>query len=359
MPRSPRLALTGTVAALALGLTACAGGTSDPSPTTPAADATTTQAGRTSDGTVTLYSGRSENLVQPLLDQFTKDTGIKVEVRYDKTAAMAAQLIEEGDRSPADLFLAQDAGALGAAAKAGVLTELDRSTLDSVPEAYRDDEGRWVGVTGRVRVLAYNEDKVSTDELPASYADLTGDAWRGRVGVAPTNASFQTFVTALRLVKGEDAARSWLSDLDANDPQIREKNTEILADVDAGKIDAGLVNHYYLYELAKERGVAPEDLKASLHFFPDGDLGSLVNVSGAGLVGEQEDDDAKRLIEYLLSEKGQKYFAEETSEYPLVDGVDAPAGLPELSELQSPDVNLNDLDDLQSTVTVIQESGLL
>ena len=139
-----------------------------------------------------------------MLDQFTQETGIEVEVRYDKTAAMAAQLIEEGDSSPADVFLAQDAGALGATAKEGVLTEMDEETLETVPEQYRDDEGRWVGLTGRVRVLAYNEDTVTQADLPVTVAELTEDEWKGRVGVAPTNASFQTFVTALRTVEGED-----------------------------------------------------------------------------------------------------------------------------------------------------------
>ena len=364
------LALTGTAAALLLGLTACAGGGTSAASSQPASGSVagssaasasdTAQAGTgASDGKVTLYSGRDENLVQPVLDQFTQETGIEVEVRYDKTAAMAAQLIEEGDSSPADVFLAQDAGALGATAKEGVLTEMDEETLETVPEQYRDDEGRWVGLTGRVRVLAYNEDTVTQADLPVTVAELTEDEWKGRVGVAPTNASFQTFVTALRTVEGEDEAREWLEGLAENDPQIREKNGEILADVDAGTIDVGLINHYYLYEMAKEKGVAPEDMKASLHFFEDGDLGSLVNVSGIGLVGEQEDADAQKLVDYLLSEKGQQYFVEETFEYPMVDGVEPPAGLPALDDLEAPDVDLNDLDDLQSSVQLIQESGLL
>lgn len=366
--RSP-LALTGTAAALLFGLTACAGGgaasgPSDAGSASPASGSSaasgTEQAGAgDSDSKVTLYSGRDENLVQPVLDQFTEETGIEVEVRYDKTAAMAAQLIEEGDSSPADVFLAQDAGALGATAKEGVLSEMDEETLEAVPEQYRDDEGRWVGLTGRVRVLAYNEDKVKQEDLPESVSELTEDEWKGRVGIAPTNASFQTFVTALRAVEGEDEAREWLAGMAENDPQIREKNGEILSDVDAGTIDVGLINHYYLYEVAKEKGVAPEDMRASLHFFDDGDLGSLVNVSGIGLVGEQEDADAQKLVDYLLSQEGQQYFVEETFEYPMIEGVEPPAGLPALDELEAPDVDLNDLDDLQSSVQLIQESGLL
>ena len=363
MPQSRALSrgvrLSAVSATLLLALTACAGGTGGSGSDSASGAASGSASAAESDKKVTLYSGRSEDLVQPILDEFTDETGIEVEVRYDKTPAMAAQLIEEGEGSPADVFLSQDAGALGAVAKEGLFTPLAQETLDRVPETYRDDEGDWVGLTGRVRVLAYNEEKVPEADLPTSVDELTDPKWKGRVGVAPTNASFQTFVTALRLQKGEDEARTWLEDFAANDPQRREKNGEILADVDAGTIDVGLINHYYLYEMAKEKGVAPEDMKASLHFFEDGDLGSLVNVSGIGLVGEQEDADAQKLVDYLLSEKGQQYFVEETFEYPMVDGVEPPAGLPALEDLEAPDVDLNDLDDLQSSVQLIQESGLL
>ena len=325
MPQSRALSrgvrLSAVSATLLLALTACAGGTGGSGSDSASGAASGSASAAESDKKVTLYSGRSEDLVQPILDEFTDETGIEVEVRYDKTPAMAAQLIEEGEGSPADVFLSQDAGALGAVAKEGLFTPLAQETLDRVPETYRDDEGDWVGLTGRVRVLAYNEEKVPEADLPTSVDELTDPKWKGRVGVAPTNASFQTFVTALRLQKGEDEARTWLEDFAANDPQRREKNGEILADVDAGTLDTGLVNHYYLFELAREKGVAPEELGASLHFFPDGDLGSLVNVSGMRLVGEQADGDAAALVEYLLSEDGQSYFAEETGEYPLVEGV--------------------------------------
>lgn len=311
------------------------------------------------DGTVTLYSGRNEDLVQPVLDQFTQETGIEVLVRYADTASMAAQLLEEGDNSPAEAFLAQDAGALGAVANADLLQALPDSTLDLVPELYRSDDGEWVGLTGRSRVLVYNKDSVPVDELPSDVAELTGPEWSGRVGIAPTNASFQAFVTAMRVLEGEDTAEQWLQNLADNDPQIRERNGPIVADVDSGAIDVGLVNHYYLYELAQEQGVDAEDLNVALHFFEDGDTGALVNISGIGLVGEQADGDAQALVDYLLSEQGQTYFVEQTYEYPMIEGIDAPAGLPSLEDLDAPDIDLNDLDDLQRTIEMITEAGLL
>ncbi len=351
------------VSAVALGLTACSPGGqpatdsgSEPAPTTAEA---TAEATATSDGQLTLYSGRNEELVQPVLDRFAEDTGIEVDVRYGDTAGMAAQLLEEGDRSPAEVFLAQDAGALGAVSEAGLLEELPQETLDAVPESYRSADGDWVGLTGRSRVFVYNRDRVSEDELPQSVDELVSEEWRGRVGVAPTNASFQSFVTAMRVMDGDDAAAAWLEDLAANDPQIRESNGNIVADVDSGAIDGGLVNHYYVHELAQEKGVEPEELSVRLHFFGAEDTGALVNVSGAGLVGEQADGDAQALIDYLLSEDGQSYFVEETNEYAMTEGAAAPSGVPSLEELKAPQIDLNDLDDLDRTIEMITDAGLL
>ncbi|KUG58361.1 iron ABC transporter substrate-binding protein [Serinicoccus chungangensis] len=362
MIRVTRLALVGAL--LPLTLAACGptdeqAPASDDTTTDAAADSTGEEPAASSDGTLTLYSGRNEELVQPVLDAFTSETGIEVEVRYADTAAMAAQLLEEGENSPADAFLAQDAGALGAVSEEGLLEELPQETLDLVADTYRSADGTWVGLTGRSRVLAYNTEAVPEDELPASVQDLTGPDWTGRVGVAPTNASFQSFVTAMRVLEGEDTAATWLEDLAANDPQIRERNGEIVADVDSGAIDVGLVNHYYVYELAAEQGVPPEELDVALHFFPDGDTGALVNISGLGLVGEQPDGDAQALVDYLLSDAGQTYFVEQTSEYPMIEGLDGPAGLPALEELETPDIDLNDLEDLQTTIGMITEAGLL
>ena len=351
--RTNALAGIALAATAALGLAACGSGNS-----TPAAATSEPSSAAASDKVVTLYSGRSESLVKPLLEEFTAETGIKVEARYGDTAQMAAQLVEEGDKSPADVFLAQDAGALGSVANAGLFSGLPESAISAVPEAYRDSEGQWVGVTGRARVLVYNKDLVPEAELPKTVQELNDAKYSGKVGVAPTNASFQSFVTALRELEGEEAATEYLTGLTANDPQIREKNGQIVADVNDGKIPFGLVNHYYLYQLAKEKGVDPSDLKAANHIFPDGNVGSLVNVAGAGLVKHAADADGQVLLDFLLSEKGQTYFAEETNEYPMISGAPSPAGLPALKDIKVPDVDLNKLDDLATTVKMITEAGL-
>ncbi|MFC5813504.1 iron ABC transporter substrate-binding protein [Nonomuraea harbinensis] len=312
------------------------------------------------DKKITVYSGRSESLVKPLLERFSQESGITVEARYGNTAAMAGQLLEEGDRSPADAFFAQDAGALGAVAKQGMFAPLPDDLTGKVPETYRAGSKEWVGVTARSRVLVYNPDLVQEADLPASVFDLTKPEWKGKVGVAPTNASFQAFVTAIRVQHGEEKAKEFLTGLQANEPQIREGNGPILEEVDGGKIAIGLINHYYLGELAKERGTTPDTLKAKLHFFPGGDTGALVNVAGVGVLKKAaEDPDVRAFVTYLLGADAQKYFAEQTYEYPVVDGVAPPAFVPPLDQLTAPDVDLNDLDELEATIALIKESGLV
>jgi iron(III) transport system substrate-binding protein len=312
------------------------------------------------DKRLTVYSGRLESLVKPILEQFQQASGVTVEVRYGDSAAMAAQLLEEGQKSPADVFLSQDAGALGAVAKEGLFARLPDDLLAAVPPAYRASNGQWVGVTGRSRVLVYNTTMVPEADLPKSVLELTDPKWQGKVGIAPTNASFQTFVTALRLKHGEDQARKFLADLKANGAQIRANNVNIVTEVNDGKLAAGLVNHYYVFARAKELGTTVDQLAARLHFFPDGDIGALVNVSGVGVTTKAgTDPDARALVDFLLGSTAQTYFADQTFEYPLVGGRAATAqGLPQLSTLEAPDIDLNDLDTLQATVQMIKEVGL-
>ena len=334
-------------ALLTLGLAGCGGGEES------------NQAGSQSDNKITIYSGRSEVLVQPVFDQFSKDTGIEVEGRYGNTAQLAAQLLEEGEKSPAEVFFAQDAGALGAVTKAGMFAPLPSATTELVPEQYRANNDAWIGVTARSRVLAYNPDLVAKDDLPDSVYELTEPEWKGKIGVAPTNASFQTFVTAIRVQDGEDKAREFLAGLKANEPAIRDGNAPILEEINDGKIAVGLINHYYVGELAKEKGVSPDALNAKLYFFPDGDPGALVNVAGVGVLKNAANDpEAQAFVDYLLDQKAQSYFAEQTHEYPVVEGVAGPNGVPALDDLDGPKIDLNDLDSLEQTITLIKESGL-
>lgn len=312
------------------------------------------------DKDIVVYSGRSESLVGKLIAQFTKQTGITVDVRYGSTAQLAAQLQEEGGKSPADLFLAQDAGGLGAVAKAGLLAKLPAEVLSKVPARYQATGGEWVGVTGRSRVFAYNVDQVPAAELPASIFNVTDPKWKGKIGVAPTNGSFQAFITAMRVQHGDAKTKEFLTRLVANNPQIRENNVQIVSEIADGKLAAGLVNHYYVFEKAKELGTTVDKLKAKLHFFAGGDTGALVNVSGVGVLKKADGKDQVRaFVDYLLGVEGQTYFAQQTYEYPLISSVPLAPELPALSELDAPKIDLNDLNTLDATVTMIKESGLI
>lgn len=312
----------------------------------------------TADGQFTLYSGRDEELVQPLIDQFTEDTGIVVEVRYGNTAELGALLLEEGDATPANVFLSQDAGALGALSQAGLFTTLPDDVTSAIPAGFTSTDGSWVGVTGRARVVVFDGERLTADELPDTIDEYVSDEWNGRLAVAPTNASFQSFVTALRVLEGDDAAAEWVSALAANNPQIFEGNSQILTAVDEGAVELGLVNHYYWFGAAAEVGA--ENMRAQLKFLTPGDAGSIVNVSGAGILnGSELDADALEFVRYLVSEAAQQYFVEQTFEYPLLPGVAAPEGLPSLESLITPGLDLSDLDDLATTQRLLADAGLI
>jgi iron(III) transport system substrate-binding protein len=304
-----------------------------------------------------VYSGREEELVEPLFDRFEQETGIDVEVRYGDSAELAATIAEEGDNSPADVFFAQDPGSLGAVEREGLLAKLPQAALDRVPARFRDPDGHWVGTSGRSRVIAYNTDELSEDAVPDSVFALTDPKWKGKIGIAPTNASFQAFVSAMLLQFGELRTRDWLLGLKANEPKLYEKNTPVLEAVGSGEIELGLVNHYYLY-LVKEEN---PDAAVANHFLTGDDPGALVSVAGAGILETADHADAARqFVEFLLSEPSQRFYVDEAeeAEYPLVAGIDAKSGLPPLDSLRGPQIPLDDLGPaLEQTLELLNEVG--
>ena len=323
---------------------------SEPATSVPAAS------GAAEAGTVTIYSGRSEELVGPLLEDFTEATGIGVEARYGETAEMANLILTEGENSPADVFFAQDAGALGAVAEQGLLAPLPEEILGAVDERFTSPNGEWVGVSGRARVVAYNTENLSEEDLPDSIFGFTDPEWAGRIGWAPTNGSFQSFVTVLREIEGEDRAREWLEGIQANEPRVYEGNNPALDAVIAGEVDVAFINHYYLMQRLEE----DPDATAANYFLTDGDPGALVNVAGVGILNTAENDEAARqLVEFLLSEPAQEYFAAEIKEYPLIEGVEPDAEMPALDEIGTPEIDLSDLSDLEGTLELLQEIGIL
>lgn len=306
-------------------------------------------------GSLVIYSGRSESLVAPIIEQFAEATGIDVQVKYGSTFAIAATLLEEGPNSPADVFFAQDPGGLGAVSS--MLSTLPADVVLKVPEWARASDGSWVGISGRARVLVYSTELVSEDELPTSVMDLTDPKWKGKLGWPPGNASFRTMVTAMRQMWGEDETRQWLLDMQANEPGVFPKNTPIVAAAGAGEVAIGLVNHYYLHRFIQESG---DDFAARNLFLKNGGPDSLVMVAGAGILDTSENrDNADAFMRFMLSTVAQQYFAGQTFEYPLVEGVKTHRLLPPIDTLNGPDVDLSSLSDLAGTDALLRETGVI
>jgi iron(III) transport system substrate-binding protein len=275
-------------------------------------------------GSVTIYSGRTENLIGPLLDDFAAETGIDVRVRYGQSADLAVLLEEEAaaGQVQADVFLSQSPGSIGFLEASERLALLPDAVLDLVPEAVRDGAGRWVGFSGRQRVLVFNPELVSEAELPQHVTELTDPVWKGRIGLAPSNGSFQDFVTTMRATEGDDATQAWLEAMVANEAVSYANNNAIVAAVARGEIDAGLVNHYYNYQFLAE----DPDHPARNHIFAADDPGSTLIITGAAVPeGAANPEGAAELITFLLGSEGQGYFADETFEYPLAIG-EEPSG---------------------------------
>ena len=309
-------------------------------------------------GQLVVYSGRSEDLIGPILEQFEAASGVDVRVRYGSTPAMAAAILEEGENSPADVYIGQDAGSVGQLSLAGVFEALPEDLLATIPSQFSSESGDWVGISGRVRIVAYNKEAHTEDSLPDSIFDYTDPAWKGKIGWAPTNASFQSFVTAMRVVHGEEETRAWLEGIVANDAMVYSGNNQVLDAVASGEVEVGFINHYYLGPRIEEQG---DGFGAAAYYFTNGDIGGLMNVAGAGVLKSAPNKAAAiALIEFLLSEEAQRYFAEETYEYPLLPGVPPPADyIAPLDSLNVIEIDLSRLGDVEATVAMLQETGAL
>ena len=294
--------------------------------------------------------------MEPLLEKFEEKTGITVQTRFGGTPQLALALHQEGARSQADLFWAQDAGALGNVSD--LLQKLPEDLVNQVDDSIRHPEGLWIATSGRARVLAYSSVRVEEAELPKTLDGLTDPQWKSRIGWAPTNGSFQSFVTAMRLTVGEEKTQAWLTAVKSNDAKAYSNNSSLLQGLAAGEIDVALTNHYYLYRMLER----DKNFPVKQTFFEADSPGNLVNFAGIGLLQTSKNSEAaKQLIAFLLSETGQKYFTDTVFEYPVKSDVEGYADMIRFSELQelSPDISLDQLEDLSGTIKLLREVDLL
>ncbi|MFB6344350.1 MAG: extracellular solute-binding protein [bacterium] len=336
------------------------------------------------DQTLTVYSGRSKPLVDGLVEQYQQQSNITVNVKYGKDAQLLAALNEEGNQTPADVFWANTTGALSNSVDNDLLNRLPDSILNRA-NRFVPSNNRWVPVTTRFRVLAYNSNRVNPDELPDSVLDLPQKSnLEGRIGWTPTYSSFQDFMTVLRLTEGKDVARNWVRDMSDLNPKSYTSNTPMIQALKAGEIDVALTNHYYVLRLKhggaegeyegheEEEGEEHEeeheeskpdpDAPVKTYHFAQGDPGNLALVTGAGVISAtQQEGPARNFLEFLLSKQAQSFAAEQVNEYPVVAGVDVPEYMtPVQDALQlSPDFEPGRLSELEATLDLLREEGVL
>lgn len=311
-----------------------------------------------SSGSLTLYSSQHEPMTEALIQGFEEENGAAVEVRYGEDEGLASQIEQEGDASPADVFLAENTPPLELLAERDLLAEVDSSTLEEVPSRYSSPTGHWVGVAARETVMVYDPDQIAADELPASILDLAQPAWAGRLAIAPSEPDFIPIVSAIEKLDGEAAAKDWLEGFADNAKRYND-NEGIIAAANSGQIAAGIINHYYWYEALAEEG--KDRVASKLHYFGDEDPGALVNISGAGALESSDDPGlAAEFLAYAVSEAGQGATVQSGDwEYPLNSAVEPPPGLKPFDSLEPPEVDPADLGDGSGPVELMQQVGLL
>jgi iron(III) transport system substrate-binding protein len=310
-------------------------------------------------GSLTIYSGRDQALVKPIMDKFTKETGITLNVRYASSTTLATALVEEGNRSPADVYWSQEPGTLGLVGARGLLLRLPQKSVGKVSTRFSTPSRRWVGTSARSRVLVYNTQALTPRQLPASIWGLAASRWKGKIGIAPTNASFQAFLGATIHLYGEERVRTWLRALQANDVKFYPSNTTVVQAVGRGDVEVGLVNHYYLYNVLADTPGLP----IANHWFRAGDPGNLVLAAGVGIVSSTEKSaTALRFVQFLHSKWAQRFIARGpgAAEYPVIKGVPRRPGLPALATIKGPKYSLGRLSaDIAPAVKLLLEVGFV
>jgi len=306
---------------------------------------------------ITVYNAQHEQLIEGLAEEFTDKTGIEVRVSSGADFEKANQLVQEGDASPADVFLTENSPAMSVVDNAGLLAPLDQKTLAQIPAQFRPADGDWLGFAARSTVVVYNKAMLTPDELPKSILDFAKPEWKGKISFSPTGADFQAIVSAVLSLKGEAATKQWLEGLKENG-SILKNNLVVLQAVNDGQVAAGIEYHYYWYRDQAENGDNSND--SDLYFFGDQDPGAFVSISGAGILESSDKQaDAQKFLDFLVSEQGQQELADSYAlEYPLRPGATLPALVKPFAELQPPSVDYATLNGPQ-VIEMMQEVGFL
>lgn len=309
--------------------------------------------------TLTVYSAQHPQVDAMLAAAFTKETGIKVQLHEGEGPDVANQIVQEGADSPADVFFTENSPELNLLDEKGLLAPVDPATLKLVPAQYSAQSGNWLGVLARENVLAYNPSKISEAELPAHLLDLAKPEWKGKIGIAPSDSDFLPLVSAVIKLKGKDAALAWLQGLKAN-AQIYDDDEGVVAAVARGDVATGIINNYYWDRLETELG--PQKIHSKIYHFKDGDVGGLINVSGAAVLkSSKNQEEAQKFLAFLDSETAQKLLgaSDIDYEYPLRPGIAPNAKLTPFKDLTPPAVNVSQLGDDQEAAQLLQQAGLI
>jgi iron(III) transport system substrate-binding protein len=303
---------------------------------------------------LTLYNGQHKEIGEAIAQAYEAKTGIHVNVRKGSSNQLASQVMEEGQRSPADVIYTEESPPLNNLGEQGFLAKIDPSTLDMLPPDYVAKDGSWMGVTARVRVVAYNPKLIDEKDLPETVMDFAEPQWQGKVGFVPTSGAFQEQAVAIIKLHGREAAEEWLTGLRAFG-KTYTNNMVALKAVENGEIATVLVNNYYWFALQREKG----QLDSKLHYFSNGDAGGLITISSAAVLkSSKHPREAQALLAYMASEEGQRVITQTTAEYPLHKGMVSDRGLKPFDELQAPAITPADIGNAEDALDLERDVGL-
>jgi iron(III) transport system substrate-binding protein len=313
--------------------------------------------GAGSTNTIVLYNGQHPQLTDALVQAFTRQTGIHVSVRTGDGIVLADQILQEGSDSPADVYLTENSPELMNLEAHRLLAKLPDTILDQIPAREDSPLGEWVGVALRVSSLAYDPARLSASQLPTSVLQLAQPQWKGKIAIAPTDSDFPPLVGAIIARYGISAAAHWLAGLKLI-AQTYQDDEGVVAAVNRGDVAAGIINQYYWYRLRLEVGNGA--IHSKLYYFPNHDVGSIENISGAAVLSSSHHrQDAEAFARFIVSAAGQRILAGSYDfEYPARPRIAPNRALPPLSSIAPAILSVTALGTDQTAARLVEQAGL-